>query len=215
MTPVRIEILDDHDHASRRAARRIAPRIRRKPGLLLGLATGETPTRAYAAAGPDARRPPVAVPPRAGRQARRVAGPSDGPSRDLRDLPSGEGARPVGYRAIAIPGLSQPAEGRRRRVRSLRALALEARSPGRVRARVGPQRASPDERAGGGAGPGASRGAALPAHAAPFDAEGDEAASDARAHRGPRGHPSFADDPAARLRTPQGGSPRGGCCAAA
>ena len=45
---VRIEVADDHEGSSRRAARRIAAALRRRPGLLLGLATGETPTRAYA-----------------------------------------------------------------------------------------------------------------------------------------------------------------------
>jgi putative deaminase/isomerase len=45
---VRIEILEDHEHSSRRAAQRIAVAVRRKPALLLGLATGATPTLVYA-----------------------------------------------------------------------------------------------------------------------------------------------------------------------
>jgi galactosamine-6-phosphate isomerase len=44
---VRIEVADDHEGSSRRAARLIAAALRRRPGLLLGLATGETPTRTY------------------------------------------------------------------------------------------------------------------------------------------------------------------------
>jgi galactosamine-6-phosphate isomerase len=45
---MRIEVADDHEGSSRRAARLIAAALRRRPGLLLGLATGETPTRTYA-----------------------------------------------------------------------------------------------------------------------------------------------------------------------
>jgi putative deaminase/isomerase len=45
---VRIEIAPDHELSSRRAARRIAAALRQKPGLLLGLATGASPTHAYA-----------------------------------------------------------------------------------------------------------------------------------------------------------------------
>jgi galactosamine-6-phosphate isomerase len=45
---VRIEIAPDHEQSSRRAARHIAAALRRKPGLLLGLATGASPTSAYA-----------------------------------------------------------------------------------------------------------------------------------------------------------------------
>jgi galactosamine-6-phosphate isomerase len=38
----------DHEQMSRQAAARIARELRRRPGLLLGAATGATPTRAYA-----------------------------------------------------------------------------------------------------------------------------------------------------------------------
>jgi galactosamine-6-phosphate isomerase len=44
---VHIQIARDHDDISRRAAARIAGALRRNPGLLLGLATGATPTRTY------------------------------------------------------------------------------------------------------------------------------------------------------------------------
>ena len=42
-----IQIARDHEEMSVRAAARIARDLRRKPGLLLGLATGATPTRTY------------------------------------------------------------------------------------------------------------------------------------------------------------------------
>ncbi len=45
---VRIQVASDHEQMSRRAAARIARELRRRPGLLLGAATGATPTRAYA-----------------------------------------------------------------------------------------------------------------------------------------------------------------------
>ena len=45
---MRVEVADDHEACSRRAAHRVAAALRRKPDLLLGLATGETPTRTYA-----------------------------------------------------------------------------------------------------------------------------------------------------------------------
>lgn len=45
---LRIVISPDHDQMSRRAAARIAREVRRKPGLLLGAVTGETPTSTYA-----------------------------------------------------------------------------------------------------------------------------------------------------------------------
>ena len=45
---MRIEVADDHEGSSQRAARRIAAALRRRPDLLFGLATGETPTRTYA-----------------------------------------------------------------------------------------------------------------------------------------------------------------------
>jgi galactosamine-6-phosphate isomerase len=44
---VRIEVTKDHEQMSRRAAARIAAAIRRKPGLLLGVVTGASPTRTY------------------------------------------------------------------------------------------------------------------------------------------------------------------------
>jgi galactosamine-6-phosphate isomerase len=44
---VHIQIARDHEEMSGRAAARIARDLRRKPGLLLGLATGATPTRTY------------------------------------------------------------------------------------------------------------------------------------------------------------------------
>lgn len=44
---MRIKIANDHDEMSRHAAARIAREVRRKPGLLLGSATGETPTRTF------------------------------------------------------------------------------------------------------------------------------------------------------------------------
>ena len=44
---VRILVADDHEGSSRHAARLIGAALRRRPGLLLGLATGETPTRTY------------------------------------------------------------------------------------------------------------------------------------------------------------------------
>jgi galactosamine-6-phosphate isomerase len=44
---VRILVAANHEQMSRRAAARIAREIRRKPGLLLGAVTGETPTRTY------------------------------------------------------------------------------------------------------------------------------------------------------------------------
>jgi galactosamine-6-phosphate isomerase len=50
--------MEDHESSSRRAARLVAAALRRRPGLLLGLATGQTPTRAYAhLAAARARRP--------------------------------------------------------------------------------------------------------------------------------------------------------------
>ena len=42
-----IEMARDHDEMSQKAASHLARALRRKPGLLLGLATGATPTRAY------------------------------------------------------------------------------------------------------------------------------------------------------------------------
>jgi galactosamine-6-phosphate isomerase len=44
---VRIKIARDHEWMSRQAAARIAREVRRKPGLLLGSATGDTPTRTF------------------------------------------------------------------------------------------------------------------------------------------------------------------------
>jgi galactosamine-6-phosphate isomerase len=44
---VHIQIARDHEEMSARAAARIARDLRRQPGLLLGLATGATPTRTY------------------------------------------------------------------------------------------------------------------------------------------------------------------------
>ena len=44
---MRIQVAKDHEEMSRRAAARIAREVRRKPGLLLGAATGETPTRTF------------------------------------------------------------------------------------------------------------------------------------------------------------------------
>ena len=44
---MRIQVARDHEQVSRRAAARIAAAIRRKPGLLLGVVTGATPTRTY------------------------------------------------------------------------------------------------------------------------------------------------------------------------
>ncbi len=44
-----IQIARDHGEMSRQAAARIARDLRRRPDLLLGLATGATPTRTYAA----------------------------------------------------------------------------------------------------------------------------------------------------------------------
>ena len=43
-----IQIARDHGAMSRQAAARIARDVRRRPDLLLGLATGATPTRTYA-----------------------------------------------------------------------------------------------------------------------------------------------------------------------
>jgi putative deaminase/isomerase len=43
-----IQIARDHGEMSRHAAARIAREVRRRPDLLLGLATGATPTRTYA-----------------------------------------------------------------------------------------------------------------------------------------------------------------------
>jgi galactosamine-6-phosphate isomerase len=45
---VHVHIARDHDEMSQKAAARIARELRRKPRLLLGLATGATPTRTYA-----------------------------------------------------------------------------------------------------------------------------------------------------------------------
>ena len=42
-----IQMARDHDEMSQKAAARIARALRRQPGLLLGLATGATPTRTY------------------------------------------------------------------------------------------------------------------------------------------------------------------------
>jgi galactosamine-6-phosphate isomerase len=44
---VRIEIATSHEQMSRRAAARIARELRRRPGLLMGVVTGASPTRAY------------------------------------------------------------------------------------------------------------------------------------------------------------------------
>jgi galactosamine-6-phosphate isomerase len=44
---LRILVADNHERMSRQAAARIEREIRRKPGLLLGAVTGETPTRTY------------------------------------------------------------------------------------------------------------------------------------------------------------------------
>jgi galactosamine-6-phosphate isomerase len=44
---VRISVAKDHEEMSRRAAARIAREVRRKPGLLLGAATGDSPTRTF------------------------------------------------------------------------------------------------------------------------------------------------------------------------
>jgi putative deaminase/isomerase len=44
---VRIQVAKNHEEMSRLAAARIAREVRRRPGLLLGAATGETPTRAF------------------------------------------------------------------------------------------------------------------------------------------------------------------------
>src|SRR5258708_39897156 len=44
-----IQIARDHGEMRRQAAARIARDLRRRPDLLLGLATGATPTRTYAA----------------------------------------------------------------------------------------------------------------------------------------------------------------------
>jgi putative deaminase/isomerase len=44
---VRILVADNHERMSRQAAARIAGAVRRKPGLLLGAVTGETPTSTY------------------------------------------------------------------------------------------------------------------------------------------------------------------------
>ena len=45
---MRIEVCDDHEQMSRRAAARIARLLRGKPRLLFGGVTGDTPTRTYA-----------------------------------------------------------------------------------------------------------------------------------------------------------------------
>src|SRR5713226_8953199 len=45
---VRIQVARDHEQMSRVAAARITAAIRRKPGLLLGVVTGASPTRTYA-----------------------------------------------------------------------------------------------------------------------------------------------------------------------
>ncbi len=44
---MRIQVAKDHEQMSRDAAARIAAAIRRKPGLLLGVVTGASPTRTY------------------------------------------------------------------------------------------------------------------------------------------------------------------------
>lgn len=44
---MRIEVARDYEDLSRRAARDMLGEIRRKPGLLLGVATGDSPRRAY------------------------------------------------------------------------------------------------------------------------------------------------------------------------
>jgi galactosamine-6-phosphate isomerase len=44
---VRIQVAKDHEQMSRRAAARIGAAVRRKPGLLLGVVTGASPTRTY------------------------------------------------------------------------------------------------------------------------------------------------------------------------
>jgi len=44
---VHIQIARDHDEMSQKAAARVARALRKNPGLLLGLATGATPTRTY------------------------------------------------------------------------------------------------------------------------------------------------------------------------
>ena len=45
---MRIQVAKDHEEMSRQAAARIAREVRRRPGLLLGAATGNTPTRTFA-----------------------------------------------------------------------------------------------------------------------------------------------------------------------
>ncbi len=42
-----LQVAKDHEEMSRHAAARIAREVRRKPGLLLGAATGNTPTRTF------------------------------------------------------------------------------------------------------------------------------------------------------------------------
>src|SRR5258708_27369689 len=44
---MRIQVAKDHEEMSRHAAARIAREVRRRPGLLLGAGTGETPTRTF------------------------------------------------------------------------------------------------------------------------------------------------------------------------
>ena len=45
---MRIDVAEDHEGSSRRATRLVVAALRRQPRLLLGLATGETPTGTYA-----------------------------------------------------------------------------------------------------------------------------------------------------------------------
>ena len=45
--PLRIEIARDYEDLSRRAARDVLGELRREPGLLLGVATGDSPRRSY------------------------------------------------------------------------------------------------------------------------------------------------------------------------
>jgi len=46
-SPLRIEIVANHEDLSRRAERHVLSALRRKPDLLLGVATGATPARTY------------------------------------------------------------------------------------------------------------------------------------------------------------------------
>ena len=103
-----------HDEMSQRPPPRISRELRAKPTL-----SGSSPARHPRAptGGWRKRGPAPALSPPAGREARRVAGPADAPSRDERELRARRSSAPVGRRA---PGTRGSRAGRRTRAECAR-----------------------------------------------------------------------------------------------